>query len=115
MGIRQRKRETIERLAEKTLEARFVTEVTQGLNCSPFEARAVLGVVQEVFAPLWREASRLPGRSMPRSRRGRRSRIARSECSSCRRIAARKTIASCSAVVRGPFVGRGCRTCVRWR
>lgn len=62
MGIRQRKRETIARLAEKTWEARFVTEVTQGLNCSPCEARAVLGVVQEVFAPLWREASRLPGR-----------------------------------------------------
>ena len=62
MGVRQRKRETIERLAEKTLEARFVGEVTAGLNCSPFEARAVLGVVQEVFAPLWREASRLPGR-----------------------------------------------------
>jgi len=64
MGIRQRKRETIERLAEKTLEARFVGEVTQGLNCSPFEARAVLGVVQEVFAPLWREAASLPGRTI---------------------------------------------------
>lgn len=62
MGVRQRKRETIERLADKTLEARFITEVTQGLNCSPFEAKAVLGVVQEVFAPLWREASSLPGR-----------------------------------------------------
>lgn len=44
--------------------AQFVTEVTQGLNCSPFEARAVLGVVQEVFAPLWREASSLPGRTI---------------------------------------------------
>lgn len=64
MGIRQRKRETVERLAEKTLEARFVTEVTQGLNCSPFEAKAVLGVVQEVFSPLWREASSLPGRTV---------------------------------------------------
>lgn len=62
MGIRQRKRETRERLADKTLEARFVTEVVEGLNCSPFEAKAVLGVVQEVFAPLWREASSLPGR-----------------------------------------------------
>jgi DNA-binding CsgD family transcriptional regulator len=64
MGVRQRKRETIQRLAEKTLEARFVTEVTQGLNCSPFEAKAVLGVVQEVFSPLWREASSLPGRTV---------------------------------------------------
>jgi hypothetical protein len=64
MGIRQGKREVIQRLAEKTLETRFVTEVTQGLNCSPFEARAVLGVVQEVFAPLWRQASSLPGRTV---------------------------------------------------
>lgn len=64
MGVRQRKRETMERLADKTLEARFVTEVVQGLNCSPFEAQAVLGVVQEVFAPLWREASSLPGRTV---------------------------------------------------
>lgn len=64
MGVRQRKRETIERLADKTLEARFISEVTQGLNCSPFEAKAVLGVVQEVFAPLWREASSLPGRTV---------------------------------------------------
>lgn len=61
MGVRQRKREAMRRLAAKTLEARFVTEVTQGLNCSPFEAQAVLAVVQEVFAPLWRQASSLPG------------------------------------------------------
>jgi len=64
MGIRQRKREIRQRLGEKSLEARFVTEVVQGLNCSPFEAKAVLGVVQEVFAPLWREASGLPGRTV---------------------------------------------------
>jgi DNA-binding CsgD family transcriptional regulator len=62
MGIRQRKREVIERLRDKTLEARFTAEVVQGLNCSPFEAEAVLGVVREVFAPLWLEASHLPGR-----------------------------------------------------
>ena len=62
MGVRQRKRETIQRLADKTLEAQFVTEVTQGLSCSPYEAQAVLEVVQEVFAPLWQEASGLPGR-----------------------------------------------------
>jgi DNA-binding CsgD family transcriptional regulator len=64
MGIRQRKRETINRLADKTLEARFVTEIIHGLNCSPFEANAVLGVVQDVFAPLWCEASSLPGRTV---------------------------------------------------
>ena len=62
MGIRQRKREVIERLRDKTLEARFTAEVVQVLNCSPFEAEAVLGVVREVFAPLWVKASHLPGR-----------------------------------------------------
>jgi DNA-binding NarL/FixJ family response regulator len=62
MGIRQRKRETAQRLAEKTLEARFLSEVSIGLGCSRFEATGVLKVVQEVFAPLWSEASALPGR-----------------------------------------------------
>jgi DNA-binding CsgD family transcriptional regulator len=62
MGVRHRKRETTQRLAEKTLEAQFLSEVCHGLNCSPFEGRAVLEVVQEVFAPLWSEASSLPGR-----------------------------------------------------
>jgi DNA-binding CsgD family transcriptional regulator len=53
MGIRQRDREVIERLDSKTLDARFTTEIEQGLNCSPFEAEAVLGVVKEVFAPFF--------------------------------------------------------------
>jgi DNA-binding CsgD family transcriptional regulator len=51
MGIRQRDREVIERLDSKTLDARFATEIEQGLNCSPFEAEAVLGVVKEVYFP----------------------------------------------------------------
>lgn len=51
MGIRQRVREVIERLDSKTLDARFTTEIEQGLNCSPFEAQAVLGVVKEVYLP----------------------------------------------------------------
>ncbi len=51
MGIRQRDREVIERLESKTLDARFTTEIQQGLNCSPFEARAVLDVVKEVYFP----------------------------------------------------------------
>lgn len=51
MGIRQRVREVIERLDSKTLDARFTTEIEQGLSCSPFEAQAVLGVVKEVYLP----------------------------------------------------------------
>jgi DNA-binding CsgD family transcriptional regulator len=51
MGIRQRDREVIERLESKTLDARFTTEIRQGLNCSPFEADAVLDVVREVYFP----------------------------------------------------------------
>jgi DNA-binding CsgD family transcriptional regulator len=53
MGIRQRVREVVERLDSKTLDAHFTTEIEQGLNCSPFEAEAVLGVVKEVFSPFF--------------------------------------------------------------
>ena len=49
MGIRNRSRDLIERLDSKTLDARFCTEIQQGLNCSPFESEAVLGVVKEVY------------------------------------------------------------------
>jgi DNA-binding CsgD family transcriptional regulator len=51
MGIRNRDREVIGRLDSKTLDARFTTEIEQGLNCSPFEAEAVLDVVKEVYFP----------------------------------------------------------------
>src|ERR1700758_1454869 len=51
MGVRNRKREVIERLDSKTLDARFTTEIEQGLNCSPFESEAVLDVVKEVYFP----------------------------------------------------------------
>jgi hypothetical protein len=53
MGIRQRVHEVVERLDSKTLDARFTTEIEQGLNCSPFESEAVLGVVKEIFAPFF--------------------------------------------------------------
>ena len=49
MGVRNQHREAIERLESKTLDARFTTEIQQGLNCSPFEAEAVLDVVKEVY------------------------------------------------------------------
>jgi DNA-binding CsgD family transcriptional regulator len=64
MGIRNRDREVVERLNGKTLDAKFVTEIGSGLNCSPFEAEAVLDVVKEVYFPfLDAEGNRaLPGK-----------------------------------------------------
>jgi DNA-binding CsgD family transcriptional regulator len=61
MGVRNRRCEVLERLDSKTLDARFATEIQQGLNCSPFEAEAVLDVVKEVYFPfLAAEASHAP-------------------------------------------------------
>ena len=51
MGVRNRKRQVLRRLDSKTLDARFLKEIEHGLNCSPFEAQAVLGVVREVYFP----------------------------------------------------------------
>lgn len=51
MGIRNRSKEGLDRLAAKTLDARFLHEIQHGLNCSPFEAEAVLQVVKEVYFP----------------------------------------------------------------
>ena len=51
MGVRNRKRQVLRRLDSKTLDARFLKEIEHGLNCSPFEAQAVLDVVKEVYFP----------------------------------------------------------------
>jgi len=51
MGVRNRKREVLRRLDSMTLDARFLKEIEHGLNCSPFEAHAVLDVVKEVYFP----------------------------------------------------------------
>lgn len=51
MGVRNKKREVLRRLDSKTLDAKFLTEIQHGLNCSPFEAEAVLEVVKEVYFP----------------------------------------------------------------
>jgi DNA-binding CsgD family transcriptional regulator len=63
MGIRDAKREELKRLECKTLDAQFKTTIGEGLNCSPFEAEAVLQVVHEVYgAALGSSASgTLPG------------------------------------------------------
>jgi len=51
MGVRNRCREVADRLGCKTLDAKFLTEIGSGLNCSPFEAEAVLDVMKEVYFP----------------------------------------------------------------
>ncbi len=61
MGVRNKRKESLERLSSKTLDARFLHEVQYGLNCSPFEAEAVLQVVKEVYLPFFSpEASQAP-------------------------------------------------------
>jgi len=50
MGVRNPSRDELLRLEAKTLDAQFLTTIQQGLNCSPFEAHAVLGVVKEVYS-----------------------------------------------------------------
>jgi len=64
MGIRHPKQEELHRLDCKTLDAQFTTVIREGLNCSRFEAQAVLEVVQEVYAPLFAAApaAAIPGR-----------------------------------------------------
>ena len=57
MGIRNPKKETLDRLNCKTLDDRFRNEIVQGLNCSPFEAEAVLQVVRDVYFPFLDEAA----------------------------------------------------------
>lgn len=51
MGMRRARREELQRLEFKTLDARFRNVIREGLNCSPFEAEAVLDVVKEVYGP----------------------------------------------------------------
>lgn len=51
MGLRHRNQEVLNRLGSKTLDAKFRHEICHGLNCSAFEAEAVLGVVREVYFP----------------------------------------------------------------
>ena len=57
MSIRNAKREELRRLESKTLDAQFKVAVQEGLNCSPFEAEAVLGVVREVYFPFMEPSS----------------------------------------------------------
>ncbi len=42
-----------DRLKAKTLDTQFSNEMIAGLNCSPFEAEAIVEKVHEIYAPLW--------------------------------------------------------------
>lgn len=57
MGVRNPRKEELQRLESKTLDAQFRTIVEQGLHCSPFEAEAVLEVVKEVYFPFLDQAT----------------------------------------------------------
>jgi hypothetical protein len=48
-----------DRLNAKSLDNSFINEIIIGLNCSPFEAQAILEKVHEIFNPLF-EASESP-------------------------------------------------------
>lgn len=56
MGVRNIKREELRRIECKTLDARFSEIMRNGLNCSPFEAQAVLKAVHEVYHPFMDDA-----------------------------------------------------------
>jgi hypothetical protein len=50
------------RLQSKSLDAQFVNEMIIGLNCSPFEAEAIVEKVHEVYTPLFETSQELkPG------------------------------------------------------
>ena len=50
------------RLQAKNLDAQFTNEIINGLNCSPFEAEAIIEKVHEIYAPLMEASQSLkPG------------------------------------------------------
>ena len=51
-----------QRLSQKQLDQRFTHELVQGLQCSPFEASAILDAVYEVYSPYFETSGTLkPG------------------------------------------------------
>ncbi len=44
-----------DRLKAKSFDAQFTHEMVTGLNCSPFEAEAIVEKVHEVYSPVWTE------------------------------------------------------------
>lgn len=57
MGMPNVKKDVLCRLENKTLDAQFLNIVKKGLNCSPFEADAVLDAVKDVYFPFINKAS----------------------------------------------------------
>lgn len=53
MGLRNPEQETLRRLDSKTLDAQLRQILVGGLNCSPFEADAVIEAAQEVYFPFF--------------------------------------------------------------
>lgn len=51
MGRRNVKKEELNRLRTKSLDAQFCQEIVEGLNCSRFESEAILEVVKEIYFP----------------------------------------------------------------
>lgn len=51
-----------DRVNAKNLDQQLMQEMIQGLNCSPFEAEAIVEKVHEVFNPILEEAELQPGR-----------------------------------------------------
>jgi DNA-binding CsgD family transcriptional regulator len=51
MGVRQRRPEELGRLEAKTLTGRLKVVLKEGLNCSAFEAEAVINAVHDVYSP----------------------------------------------------------------
>ena len=64
MGVRNAEQETLRRLDSKTLDAQLRQVLVSGLNCSPFEADAVIAAAQEVYLPFFEAAGE------PRARPG---------------------------------------------
>ena len=65
MSLRNPAQETLHRLDSKTLDAPLRQILVAGLNCSPFEASAVIAAAQEVYFPFiegHRETRARPGR-----------------------------------------------------
>jgi hypothetical protein len=60
--INNTSRQRRQRLSRKTLDHQFLNEMIEGLRCSPFEAKAILEKVHEVFEPWFAQGRTLrPG------------------------------------------------------
>lgn len=63
--IRDHKQEQKERLSLKTIDQVFTKKVQEGLNCSPFECKALLEIVREVYLPWLTDSETIrPGQMM---------------------------------------------------